>query len=537
MSTNAACYLKPSIQVEPLFNQWYAWVHMIPPATAALNLANRYLTIMASYVNSPLLHVAAVRDPAMKGAPFIDLDGRRVDDVRDLLDRTRDQCRPLIEFAAGLTDLNRLLLDRATGHAMEPLYAEIPEPLQGYVELCYDMNHRPAYRVFESLLYRSDYYRASSQSLALTELRQEIPRPFVMSTPRLANPETLQLRVPFADPALDELFHMKTHPASYGYIVEQFGLTGDEERVFRSFFTLERQPPPRAYDGADIRIRYFGHACLLIQTREVSVLIDPVISYSYPCEIPRFTYADLPETIDYILITHAHHDHILPETLLQLRHKVGKVIVGRNLDGLVADPSLELMLEQLGFPDVTELRDLDEIAIPGGRIVGIPFLGEHHDLMVQSKTCFMVQLHGRSILVVADSCNVQPGLYQRIARLLGGADILFVAMECEGAPVSWIYGPLFTDPLSRDHDRSRLARGCDFDEALDLVERFECDQVYIYAMGQEPWLQHLLDNPLDEQSKPILHSRRLIEACRKRGRMAEFLFGKKEIVLERRDTA
>jgi hypothetical protein len=53
-------------------------------------------------------------------------------------------------------------------------------------------------------------------------------------------------------------------------------------------------------------------------------------------------------------------------------------------------------------------------------------------------------------------------------------------------------------------------------------------------MGQEPWLRHLLDNPLTEDSKPIIHSRRLIESCRERGKTAEFLFGQKELLLDKR---
>ena len=32
-------YLKPNVQVEPLFAQWYVSSHLIPPATAARNVA------------------------------------------------------------------------------------------------------------------------------------------------------------------------------------------------------------------------------------------------------------------------------------------------------------------------------------------------------------------------------------------------------------------------------------------------------------------------------------------------------------------
>ncbi|PPJ44623.1 hypothetical protein C0075_25495, partial [Rhizobium sp. KAs_5_22] len=93
------------------------------------------------------------------------------------------------------------------------------------------------------------------------------------------------------------------------------------------------------------RIRYFGHACAMIQCAGVSILIDPLISYPNEAEIPHFTFDDLPAHIDYVLITHPHQDHVVFETLLRLRHKVGQVVVGRAGGGGLADVSLKLMLE------------------------------------------------------------------------------------------------------------------------------------------------------------------------------------------------
>ena len=59
------------------------------------------------------------------------------------------------------------------------------------------------------------------------------------------------------------------------------------------------------YDGDKIRMRYFGHACILIETKEISILVDPLISYyGYTSDVSRFSDFHLPDTIDYILITH-----------------------------------------------------------------------------------------------------------------------------------------------------------------------------------------------------------------------------------------
>lgn len=60
---NDLLYLRPNIQVEPLFDSWYAWSHLIPPATAARNLTERHLKIMDSYINGPQVHANAVKNP------------------------------------------------------------------------------------------------------------------------------------------------------------------------------------------------------------------------------------------------------------------------------------------------------------------------------------------------------------------------------------------------------------------------------------------------------------------------------------------
>ena len=115
--------------------------------------------------------------------------------------------------------------------------------------------------------------------------------------------------------------------------VEHLTSSGKRADKVRSFFTSERPRSYRAYQGNGARWRYFGHACILLETRNTSILLDPVLSYTYESDISRFTYDDLPEVIDFVLITHNHQDHILFETLLQLRHRIRTVVVPRNSGG------------------------------------------------------------------------------------------------------------------------------------------------------------------------------------------------------------
>ena len=66
---------------------------------------------------------------------------------------------------------------------------------------------------------------------------------------------------------------------------------------------------------------------------------------------------------------------------------------------------------------------------------------------------------------------------------------------------------------------------------LAIVDALRCSEVYVYAMGQEPWLNHVMSIKYTEDSNPIIASNKLIETCRERGITAERLFGDKEILI------
>lgn len=530
-------YLKNNIQVEPLINNWFAWVHLIAPVTGALNVVKRYMGIMSSYIASPQMHAVAVSNPFFKGGPFIDLNGEKVDEIKALRDRIQSADKDLFDLVEAIFELDDLLKSEATGFALESLYAKIPEPLQGYVDLYYDLDHKPGFKFLESMLYRSKYYREEWQSIALSEITSDADRPFIMSTPRLPGKNVCEIRIPFRDEALDELFQMKRKPNSLAYIKERLGVLPEQAELFDTFFTEKAPAPYRKYTGEKVRIRYYGHACILIETADISILVDPVLSYTYESDISRFTYDDLPDQIDYLLVTHSHHDHILIETILQIRHKVKHFIVGRNLEGVISDPSLYLILKNIGFDNVHEIHDLDEFPIPNGVITGLPFMGEHHDLFIHSKSSYAIELDGYKFLIMADSCNISPRVYEHVHRIIGDIDVLFIGMECDGAPVSWPYGPLFKQQVASDIDKSRRGRGCNYDEAMGLVNIFHPREAYVYAMGEEPWVHHILGVIYTQESNPIVQSNRFVETCTSMGITSSRLFGEKEILLEAEEKA
>jgi len=111
-------------------------------------------------------------------------------------------------------------------------------------------------------------------------------------------------------------------------------------------------------------------------------------------------------------------------------------------------------------------------------------------------------------------------------------DALFLGMECIGAPLTWLYGPLLTQTVPRPMADSRRLAGSDYEQGSDMVKRFGCKHVYVYAMGQEPWLNHVMSIKWSAKSKPIVESDKLIEDCRQRGIVSERLFGEKEILMD-----
>ena len=480
-------FLKPNIQVEPLFDRWYAWSHLISPATAARNITERHLPIMDSYISAPEFHASAVKDPKMLGGPFVDHGGKRVDEIEALRAATVEKRARLLKFSAALAELDRCLSEKARGFGLDSLYPSVPEVLRGYVELVYDLQNRPAFRLIEPLLYRSDLYDRSAQSLVLSETAGD-GRPFVLSTPRLPSDASIPLDLPFDHPLVDDLFELKRTPRSAGQIADLARAANCVSEVFTSFFWDRPPRPYQPYQGRGVRWRYFGHACILIEANGVSILSDPVLSYTYESNISRYTYEDIPQRLDYVLITHNHQDHILFETLLQLRNKVVTFVVPRSKGGTLQDPSLKLMLNNIGCRNVVELDEFDEIEFDGGSITGVPFMGEHGDLDIGTKLGYWVRFNRHSVLVLADSCNLDPTIYERVQRQVGNARAVFIGMECDGAPMSWLYGPLITRNLDRKCDADRRLAGSDFRQAQEIVKCFKPKEVYVYAMGQEPWI-------------------------------------------------
>jgi L-ascorbate metabolism protein UlaG (beta-lactamase superfamily) len=522
-------YTKPNLVIEPLFDRWYAWAHLISPATSAMNIVNRHLKIMNSYIQNSQIHAAAAKNPKMRGGPFVDFKEPRVEEIKALKEHTIKKHGYQIQFVEAVGELNRMLKSSARGYGMDTLYEKVPDILKGYVELVYDLNNNPSFRFFEKLLYKSKCYDETSQSIALW-LTNNDERPFVLSTPRLDEPDVIHVDIPFRSQAIDMLSRMRRTPGDPEAIAEALNIKDKDRALFETFFTREEPMAYERYTGDKIRMRYFGHACILVETKDVSILVDPLISYhGYTTELARYSEVNLPDKLDYVIITHNHQDHILFETLLSLRHKIEYLVVPKGGNGSIQDPNLKLMFTELGFKNVVEIGEFDTLAHGNCQITGVPFIGEHSDLDIRSKICHHVRIGKYTLLFAADSCNVEPRLYHHVFNITGKVDSLFLGMECDGAPLSWLYGPLLTEDLARDMDNSRRLAGSNYTRARAMAEVFNPRELYVYAMGMEPWLEFISSIKYTDESNPIVQSNLLINECLSKNIVCERLYGEKEL--------
>lgn len=533
MSNERLYRLAAATVAEPLVNKWVAWAHTVAPVPSSLHLQYSQIPLLQSYLKDPEIHVQACRNPKLRSGPFVDVPRERAAEVEALLQDMIERQSDNLNLATSLMEFQAYLVKEAGGQSLDPFYAKVPAPLRGCVELIYDYYHRPSVRFFEGLLYESPCYKTDLQALRIFGQTSDNSRSFMMSTPRLPESDQIDWAIPFASPAVDEFFKLDVLPQPLGYIRELLGLPPEADSRLLPLLTERPVVPYEKWKQEGARLRYFGHACVLIEWNGNSVLTDPCIGVM-PTEggVERFSYEDLPEKIDYCLITHNHHDHFCLETLLRLRHRIECLVVPHSSGVFYGDLSLKLMTQKLGFREVVEMNPMEELALPGGAIVSIPFLGEHGDLP-HSKAGYVVRAGDERILFGADSDCLDERLYEHIRRLLGPIETVFLGMECVGAPLSWGCGSFFPVKPDPIQERTRRYKGCDSARGLRILEAVGARRVYNYAMGLEPWLEHLLGLAYTEDARQLTESRKFIAAARQEGLVeAELLSGKCEKFLQ-----
>jgi len=92
-----------------------------------------------------------------------------------------------------------------------------------------------------------------------------------------------------------------------------------------------------------------------------------------------------------------------------------------------------------------------------------------------------------------------------------------------------VVGPLLPENLERDKDQSRRLAGCNFNQSSALIDVFNPKNVFVYAMGMEPWLKYISSIKYTDESLPIVESNKLLDYCESKGIESERLYGEKII--------
>src|ERR1700761_2315282 len=108
-------YLRPDVIIEPLVDRFYAWMHTVTPVQAAMNLAFVQVPLLESYLQSPQVHINASDNPELRGGLFVNIEGSRAGEIRDLLASIKRDRSEMLDFAAAVTEAEDLVRQSATG--------------------------------------------------------------------------------------------------------------------------------------------------------------------------------------------------------------------------------------------------------------------------------------------------------------------------------------------------------------------------------------------------------------------------------------
>lgn len=146
-----------------------------------------------------------------------------------------------------------------------------------------------------------------------------------------------------------------------------------------------------------MKITFYGHACIGITIHEVHILVDPFISGN-----PKASHIDINTLeADYILLTHAHQDHILDVEAIAKR--TGAVIVSNyeiashyGNKGFNYHPMNHGGCWDFKFGNVKYVNAIHTSSFPdgsyGGQPGGFVIEGEHKNIYIAGDTALTMDM-------------------------------------------------------------------------------------------------------------------------------------------------
>ncbi|RAP36808.1 hypothetical protein B1207_08400 [Legionella quinlivanii] len=184
--------------------------------------------------------------------------------------------------------------------------------------------------------------------------------------------------------------------------------------------------PANYPDGA--MVTFINHSTVLIQSKKINILIDPIYSYrASPFQWigparhrePGLSFDRLP-TVDLVLISHNHYDHMDLGTIKKLQQKYHPQFI--------VPLGNKVFLERNGVKQVTELDWWQSVNVKETKISLLP---AHHDsqrwLYDLNKTLwgsFGVEISGRKIYFAGDTGYF--GHFKEIRKKWGTPQLAFL---------------------------------------------------------------------------------------------------------------
>ena len=212
------------------------------------------------------------------------------------------------------------------------------------------------------------------------------------------------------------------------------------EGYFRTIPAAPNKPDPRHWRDDQLTLSWLGHATVLINFFGVWILTDPALRARVGVRVGPLTFgpkryvapalrtSELPP-LDFILLTHAHMDHLDLGTLRRLRRDVTVVTAAATAD----------LLTPMRFRDVVEMGwgESRQFDTPHGGLSIEAFRVQHwgarmrHDVH-RGFNGYVLERHGRRICIAGDTARTSfTAVGQEADRRDGGADRRLQPLDCQ----------------------------------------------------------------------------------------------------------